>query len=97
MTARTSVFSLKGQNKDIREIGKLLGVAYVLEGSVRKAGDEVRITAQLIRADNGFHLWSETYDRKLENVFDMQAEIASAIAKALELPLGIGGDAGFGQ
>ncbi len=93
VTARTSVFSLKGQNKDVREIGKLLGVAFVLEGSVRKAGDEVRITAQLIRADNGFHLWSETYDRKLENVFDMQAELAGAIAKALELPLGLGGDA----
>lgn len=93
VTARTSVFSLKGQNKDIREIGELLGVAYLLEGSVRKAGDEVRITAQLIRADNGFHLWSETYDRKLENVFDLQAELAGAIAKALELPLGLGGDA----
>ena len=93
VTARTSVFSLKGQNKDIREIGKLLGVSYVLEGSVRKAGDQVRITAQLIRTDNGFHLWSETYDRKLENVFDMQAELAGAIAKALELPLGLGGDA----
>lgn len=93
VTARTSVFSLKGQNKDVREIGKLLGVAYVLEGSVRKAGDEVRITAQLIRTDNGFHLWSETYDRKLENVFDLQAELAGAIAKALELPLGLGGDA----
>lgn len=93
VTARTSVFSLKGQNKDVREIGKLLGVAYVLEGSVRKAGDQVRITAQLIRADNGFHLWSETYDRKLENVFDLQAELAGAIAKALELPLGLGGDA----
>ena len=93
VTARTSVFSLKGQNKDVREIGKLLGVAYVLEGSVRKAGDEVRITAQLIRTDNGFHLWSETYDRKLENVFDLQAELAGAIAKALELPLGLGGNA----
>ncbi len=93
VTARTSVFSLKGQNKDVREIGKLLGVAFVLEGSVRKAGDELRITAQLIRADNGFHLWSETYDRKLENVFDLQAELAGAIAKALELPLGLGGDA----
>ncbi len=93
VTARTSVFSLKGQNKDVREIGKLLGVAYILEGSVRKAGDQVRITAQLIRADNGFHLWSETYDRKLENVFDLQAELAGAIAKALELPLGLGGDA----
>jgi TolB-like protein/Tfp pilus assembly protein PilF len=93
VTARTSVFSLKGQNKDVREIGKLLGVAFVLEGSVRKAGDELRITAQLIRADNGFHLWSETYDRKLENVFDLQAELAGAIAKSLELPLGLGGDA----
>ena len=93
VTARTSVFSLKGQNKDIREIGKLLGVAYVLEGSVRKADGKVRITAQLIRADNGFHLWSETYDRKLENVFELQAELAGAIAKALELPLGLGGDA----
>lgn len=93
VTARTSVFSLKGQNKDVRDIGKLLGVAFVLEGSVRKAGDELRITAQLIRADSGFHLWSETYDRKLENVFELQAELAGAIAKALELPLGLGGDA----
>jgi adenylate cyclase len=92
VTARTSVFSLKGQNKDVREIGKLLGVAYVLEGSVRKAGDELRITAQLVRADSGFHLWSETYDRKLEKVFDLQAELAGAIAEALELPLGLGGN-----
>jgi TolB-like protein len=93
VTARTSVFSLKGAKKDVREIGTLLGVAYVLEGSVRRAGGEVRITAQLIRADNGFHLWSETYDRKLENVFALQAELAGAIAKALALPLGVGGDA----
>jgi len=93
VTARTSVFSLKGAKKDVREIGSLLGVNYVLEGSVRRAGEEVRITAQLIRADNGFHLWSETYDRKLEHVFALQAELAGAIAKALELPLGIGGDA----
>ena len=95
VTARTSVFSLKGQKNDVREIGKLLGVAYVLEGSVRKAGNEVRITAQLIRADNGFHLWSETYDRKLENVFELQANLAGAIAKALQLPLGMSGDAGL--
>jgi TolB-like protein/Tfp pilus assembly protein PilF len=93
VTARTSVFSLKGAKKDVREIGTLLGVAYVLEGSVRRAGDDVRITAQLIRADNGFHLWSETYDRKLEHVFALQAELAGAIAKALALPLGVGGDA----
>jgi TolB-like protein/Flp pilus assembly protein TadD len=93
VTARTSVFSLKGAKKDVREIGALLGVAYVLEGSVRRAGDEVRITAQLIRADNGFHLWSETYDRKLEHVFALQAELAGAIAKELALPLGVGGNA----
>jgi TolB-like protein/Tfp pilus assembly protein PilF len=93
VTARTSVFSLKGAKKDVREIGTLLGVTYVLEGSVRRAGDEVRITAQLIRTDNGFHLWSETYDRKLDHVFALQAELAGAIAKALALPLGVGGDA----
>jgi TolB-like protein len=95
VTARTSVFSLKGQRHDVREIGKMLGVAYLLEGSVRQAGDEVRITAQLIRTDNGFHLWSETYDRKLQNVFAVQAELAGAIAQALQLPLGMGGDDGL--
>ncbi len=93
VTARTSVFSLKGQNHDVREIGKMLGVAYVLEGSVRQADDEVRVTAQLIRTDNGFHLWSQTYDRKLAHVFALQAEVAGDIAQALKLPLGIGGDA----
>ena len=93
VTARTSVFSLKGQRHDVREIGKLLGVAYVLEGSVRQADDEVRITAQLIRTDNGFHLWSRDYDRKLAHVFALQAEVAGDIAQSLKLPLGIGGDA----
>ena len=91
VTARTSVFSLKGQRHDVREIGKMLGVAYVLEGSVRQADDEVRITAQLIRTDNGFHLWSHDYDRKLEHVFALQADVAGDIAQALQLPLGIGG------
>jgi TolB-like protein/tRNA A-37 threonylcarbamoyl transferase component Bud32 len=95
VTARTSVFSLKGQRHDVRELGKLLGVAYVLEGSVRQADGQVRITAQLVRADNGFHLWSETYDRKLENVFALQAELASAIARELKLPLGMGGSDGL--
>jgi TolB-like protein len=93
VTARTSVFSLKGQRHDVREIGRMLGVAYVLEGSVRQADDEVRITAQLIRTDNGFHMWSQNYDRKLEHVFALQAEVAGDIAQALKLPLGIGGDA----
>src|SRR5207342_278730 len=93
VTARTSVFALKGQPQDVREIGKRLGVAYLLEGSVRQAGDEVRVTAQLIRTDNGFHLWSQDYDRKLTNVFALQADVAGDIAQALKLPLGIGGDA----
>ena len=92
VTARTSVFSLKGQRHDVREIGKMLGVAYVLEGSVRQADDEVRVTAQLIRTDNGFHLWSQNYDRKLIRVFALQAEVAGDIAQALKLPLGIGGN-----
>ena len=95
VTARTSVFSLKGQRHDVRELGKMLGVAYVLEGSVRRAEGQVRITAQLVRADDGFHLWSESYDRKLENVFALQAEIAGAIAQALQLPLGMGGSDGL--
>lgn len=95
VTARTSVFSLKDQRHDVRELGKLLGVAYVLEGSVRKADGQVRITAQLVRADNGFHLWSETYDRKLEDVFALQAELAGTIAQQLKLPLGIGGNDGL--
>jgi len=93
VTARTSVFSLKGQQHDVREIGKMLGVAYIVEGSVRQDSDEVRITAQLIRTDTGFHLWSQTYDRKLENVFALQSEVAGDIAQALQLPLGVGGDA----
>ena len=71
----------------------MLGVAYVLEGSVRQESDEVRITAQLIRTDTGFHLWSQTYDRKLEHVFALQSEVAGDIAQALQLPLGVGGDA----
>jgi TolB-like protein len=89
VVARTSVFSFKGQNQDIREIGELLGVGTILEGSVRRDGEQVRITAQLIRTSDGFHLWSETYDRKLENIFAIQDDIASQIAAALEVSLGI--------
>jgi len=87
--ARTSVFSYKGQNKDVREIGDELGVGVIVEGSVRKAGDDLRITAQLIRVSDGFNLWSETYDRQLVNVFAIQEEIAFAIAEALKAPLGL--------
>ena len=89
VAARTSAFSFKGDNRDVREIAQLLGVGNILEGSVRKAGDQVRITAQLIRASDGFHLWSEAYDRKLENIFAIQDDIASEIADALEISLSI--------
>ena len=92
VAGRTSSFAFKGKNQDLRLIGETLGVGNILEGSVRKSGDTVRITAQLIRVDNGFHLWSETYDRKLDNVFAIQDEIATAILKELKATLLAGED-----
>ncbi|MEJ2129770.1 MAG: tetratricopeptide repeat protein [Woeseiaceae bacterium] len=83
VAARTSSFSLKGEKIEIGEIGRRLNVEHVLEGSVRKSGDQVRITAQLIRVENGFHLWSDTYDRNLDNIFAVQDEIAAKITAAL--------------
>ncbi|MBZ5603701.1 MAG: tetratricopeptide repeat protein [Acidobacteriia bacterium] len=83
VVARTSAFSFKGRNNDIREIGKQLNVSTVLEGSVRKDGDKLRITAQLNRASDGTHLWSRTYDRQLRDVFAVQREISQAIADQL--------------
>ena len=80
VTARTSSFVFKSQKKDVRTIGAELGVSLVLEGSVRKSGDHIRITAQLIRTDNGFHIWSEKFDRKLDNIFELQDEISLLIA-----------------
>lgn len=88
VAARTSSFQYKGRNLDVREIGNALGVDTVLEGSVRKSGDRIRVTAQLIRAADGFHLWSQTYDRDLEDVFAVQDEITLAIVEALELRIG---------
>lgn len=88
VAARTSAFQFKGQNLDISEIGRQLNVAHVLEGSVRKAGNRLRITAQLIQVDNGYHLWSETYEREIDDVFAIQDDISSAISKALEIELG---------
>jgi TolB-like protein/Tfp pilus assembly protein PilF len=85
--ARTSSFYFKNRPEDIPTIAKKLLVAHVLEGSVRKSGDRLRVTAQLIRADNGYHLWSETYDRKLDDVFKVQDEIANAVVGALKLKL----------
>jgi len=86
--ARTSVFGYKGHQGDVRKIGQELGVAYVLEGSVRTQGDQVRVTAQLIKVDDGFHLWSEAFDRRVENIFAVQEEIAAAIAEQLVGELG---------
>ena len=89
VAARTSSFQFKGDNRDIGEIARLLNVNHVLEGSVRKAGTRLRITAQLIEADNGYHLWSETYDRELDDVFAIQDEISAAIGTALKEELGL--------
>lgn len=85
--ARTSSFQFKGQNEDVRTVAGKLGVATVLEGSVRKAGNRLRITAQLIRAADGSHLWSETYDREISDVFRTQDEIAGAVVTALQVSL----------
>lgn len=85
--ARTSSFYFKDRSEDIPTIARRLMVAHVLEGSVRKAGDHVRITVQLVRADNGYHLWSQTYDRKLDDIFKVQDEIAAAVVAALKVSL----------
>jgi len=87
VAARTSSFAFKGKDTGISEISKILGVAHVLEGSVQKAGNRVRITAQLIRADDGFHVWSQSYDRTLDDIFAIQDEIANDVASALDLSL----------
>ncbi|MBV8146173.1 MAG: TIR domain-containing protein [Gammaproteobacteria bacterium] len=85
--ARTSSFYFKAKQATIADIGKALSVANVLEGSVRKSGRMLRITAQLVHADSGYHLWSETYDRKLDDIFKTQDEIAGAVVKALKVSL----------
>src|SRR5450755_657191 len=85
--ARTSSFYFKGKQNKIPDIARELGVANVLEGSVRKSGNFIRITAQLVRADTGYHLWSKTYDRKLDDIFKIQDEIAGAVVQALKVSL----------
>ncbi len=87
VTARTSAFHFKGQNLPVGEIAGQLGVDHIVEGSVRRAGNQLRITAQLIRADDGFHLWSETYDRRTEDTFAVQDDISQKVAKALDIVL----------
>jgi serine/threonine protein kinase/TolB-like protein len=94
VAGRTSSFSFKGKNEDLRIIAQKLGVANILEGSVRKSGNKIRITAQLVKAADGFHLWSETYDRTLDDIFAVQDDIAKAVAAALQVTLlGRGSDA----
>jgi TolB-like protein/Tfp pilus assembly protein PilF len=87
VVARTSAFAFRGQNSDIRRIAETLGVANVLEGSVRRSGNRIRVTAQLITARDGLHLWSERYDRELADVFAVQDEISAAISEALKIKL----------
>jgi len=87
VTARTSSFSFKGKHVDLRVIGEQLNVRTVLEGSVRKSGSRLRITAQLVNAADGYHLWSERYDREMKDVFAIQEEIAKSIAQRLEVTL----------
>jgi adenylate cyclase len=84
VTARTSSFSFKGKNEDVRQIGNKLGVAAILEGSVRRAGKRIRITAQLINTADGYHIWSENYDSDLEDIFDVQDEISLKIVNRLK-------------
>lgn len=87
VVGRTSAFYFKGKNEDLREIGRKLGVAHVVEGSVRHDGDRLRVTAQLVKVSDGFHLWSETYDRDMSDAFVIQTEIAEAVAEALKAEL----------
>jgi len=89
VAARTSVFEFKGKGGDVREIGSKLGVTHIVEGSVRRDGEQVRVTAQLIRVGDGFHMWSEDYNRELKGVFALQDDIARQIAARLQATLGI--------
>ena len=84
VVGRTSSFYYKGRNEDLREIAEALGVAHILEGSVRRSGNQIRVTAQLVKAEDGFHLWSETYDRSDGDTFAIQDEISSNVAHALQ-------------
>src|SRR5262245_44627759 len=88
VAARTSAFAFKGRSEDLREVGRKLGVENILEGSIRKQGDRIRVTAQLVKAQDGLHLWSETYDRKLDDVFAIEDEIAQQVVGAIRRALG---------
>ena len=87
VVARTSAFAFKGRNEDIRSIGRKLGVSYLLEGSVQRAGGQIRVTAQLVKVSDGYHLWSERYDREFKEVFAIQDEITHQIVESLKIQL----------
>jgi adenylate cyclase len=87
--ARTSSFAFKGKNEDIQKIGGLLHVSHLLEGSVAKAGNRLRISAQLIQASDGNHLWSDTYDREMQDIFAVRSDVAQQVAQALQVKLGV--------
>src|SRR5688572_4260654 len=87
VAGRTSSFYFKGRNEDLREVGRKLGVAHVVEGSVRRAGDRLRVTAQLIKVEDGFHLWSQTFDRNVDDALAIQTEVAEAVADNLKARL----------
>lgn len=87
VASRSSSFQFKGEKFDLKDVAEKLDVAHVLEGSVRKSGNQVRITAQLIKAEDGYHMWSETYDRSLDNIFAIQDEISAAVVEALKIEL----------
>jgi TolB-like protein len=88
VVARTSAFAFKGKDADIRTIGEQLGVRHVVEGSVRRSGERLRVTAQLVSVADGYHVWSETYERDLADVFAIQAEVATRVAEALSVRIG---------
>jgi TolB-like protein/tetratricopeptide (TPR) repeat protein len=90
VTGRTSSFAYKGKDIDLRTIGETLGVKNILEGSIRKSGNNLRITAQLNDAKTGYHLWSKTYDRPMDDIFKIQEDIATSVAQALQISLGVG-------
>jgi TolB-like protein len=89
VTARTSAFAFRGKEQDITKIAEALHVTTILEGSVRKAGNRIRVTAELINAADGYHIWSQRYERPLEDVFTLQDEMAAAIAAALRVKLSV--------
>jgi adenylate cyclase len=89
VVARSSAFAFKGRNEDVRSVGRALSATDVIEGSVRKQGSKLRISAELVRTDTGEHLWTQSYDRELKDVFAVQEDIATAIAGALQVPLGL--------